>query len=893
MVIKMKEVTITINGVQHKVKAEPDKILIDLLREDLHLIGTKQSCDRKGQCGACTVIVNNRAVRSCLQKVVDLEGASVITVEGLGTPEKPHPIQEAYVLSGAIQCGFCTPGLIMATKALLDQNPDPDLPAIKRALARNLCRCTGYKKIIEAVTLSSRFLRNETTPEEYRRSLKGSMIGVSYPRPSAMLKACGLAEFTGDVRIEGSLELAVARSTEFHALIKSIDTSVAEKMPGVIGVMTAKDIKGTNRIRVAAPDQPILCEDRVRLLGDPIVAIAAETREQAKAAAAAVKVEYEPLLVMLEPEEALASGALQIHPHSPNLFMSQPLVKGDADKVFAESSAFVEAEFSTQMNHQAPMEPEHCVAYLKGEGDGAQLVVIQRSINIHGHTAQIKEAIGWDNIRYIEAYSGGQFGIKGSITTEAVTAAAALHFKRPIRYIPSLEESILLTSKRHPYRQKVKLAADTKGRLTALHYDFTINKGAYAGMGGGVMMRSLNMLTGAYYLPNIKALGLIVYTNNGYGGAARGAGPPQTTFAIESAVDMLAKKLGIDPLEFRRMNSLKPGETKATGMVITEKWPFPEVCDAIKPHYERAKRDAAAFNAKGGPLKRGVGLAAHSFGIGGAGDSATMSIEIDPDDGVTIYAAVADPGEGNDSMLSQIAAHQLGLPLEKVRLYTRDTEKTVGMGPAAGSRMTWIAGNSLINAIEQLKATMSEANSKTYAGLVMAGKSTRYQGSTKNPGVGRLDPQTGQGDSFVSECHNIQLAEVEVNTDTGATRIIKMTTVVDAGTVLNPQNLEGQLEGGMDQGVGWALREEYVLGKTKDWITFKFPTINDSFEMEIIIHETPRLKGPLGATGIGEMTMTSTAPAVINAIEDACGIRIYNLPATPEKVKAALVAAVK
>jgi aldehyde oxidoreductase len=685
-----------------------------------------------------------------------------------------------------------------------------------------------------------------------------------------MLKACGLAEFAGDIKIENSLELAVVRSADYHALIKSIDTTMAEKMPGVIGIMTAKDIKGTNRIRVTVPDQPVLCEDKVRTLGDPIAAVAAETREQARSAAAAVKVEYESLPVMMEPEEALAPGALQIHSHSPNLCYSQPLVKGDADKAFAESAAFVEAEFSTQMNHQGVLEPEASVAYLKGGGE----------------SAQIKEAVGWDNMRYQEAYSGGQFGMRATITTEAVTAAAALHFKRPIRYIPSLEETILLTSKRHPYRQKIKLAANANGRLTALHYDFTINKGAYALIAPNVMMRSLHMLQGGYHIPNIKAFGRLVYTNNAAGGAARGAGPPQTIFAVESAIDMLAKKLGIDPLDFRRMNSLIPGQTKATGMVANE-WPFPEVCDAIKPHYERAKKDAAAFNINNGPLKRGVGLASHAFGIGGAGDSATMFVEIDPDDGITIYAAVADPGEGNDSMLTQIAAHQLGLPLEKVRLYTRDTEKTVEMGPAGGSRMTWMAGNALLNAIEQLKVAMSEANSKTYAGLVKAGKPIRYQGSTKNPG-GNLDPKTGQGPSFVSECHNVQLAEVEVNTDTGAVKVVKMTSVVDAGTIINPQNLEGQLEGGMDQGVGYALREEYVHGKTKDWVTFKFPTINDYFDMDIILRETPRMKGPLGATGIGEMTMTSTAPAVINAIEDACGVRIYDLPATPTKVKAAL-----
>ena len=887
----MKKITLTINGIQRQTEAGPEKVLIDLLREDLHLTGTKQSCDRKGQCGACVVIVNGETAHSCLKKVIDLEGASVISIEGLGTPENPHLIQEAFVLSGAIQCGYCTPGMIMATKVLLDRDPRPDLPAIKRALARHLCRCTGYKKIIEAVRLSGSFLRKETTPEEMRLSLKGAMIGVSHPRPSSLLKACGLAEFTADIKLPGAVELALVHSTEFHAIIKSIDTTAAAKMPGVIGFMTGADIKGTNRIRVMAPDQPVLCEERVKTLGDPILAVAAETRPQARAAAEAVKVEYEPLPVVMTPEEALAPEAFQIHSHSPNLCYSHPLIKGDAERAVPLSAAVVEAEFSTQMNHQAPLEPEACLAYLEGEGEKAQLVVVGRSINIHAHAAQIQEAVGWDHVRYKEAFSGGQFGIKATITTEAVTAAAALFFKRPVRYVPSLAESILNNSKRHPYLMKVKLAADAQGHLTAYCNDFTINKGAYALLGPVVMLRSLHMLSGSYHIPNISALGRMVYTNNASGGAARGAGPPQTIFALESAIDMLAEKLGMDPLEFRRINSLKPGQTKATGMIAGE-WPFPKLCETIKPFYEKAKKETAAFNLKGGPLKRGVGLAAGSFGIGAAGDVARLAVEIDPDDGITIYAAVADPGEGNDSMLTQIAAHQLGMPLEKVRLFTRDTQGTEALGPAAGSRMTWMAGGALLEAIAKMQEAMTEAGSKTYAGLMQAGKPTRYEGIRTIAGEGRyrLDPKTGEGDSFVSECHNIQMAEVEVDTDSGAVRVVKMTTVVDAGPVINPQNLEGQLEGGMDQGVGYALREEYVHGKTRDYVTFKFPTIGLSLDTEILVLESPRSNGPLGATGIGEMTMVSTAPAVTNAINHACGVRIFDLPATPEKVKVALAA---
>jgi len=883
----LKKVTLTINGVERGVTASPDLVLIDILRGDLGLTGTKQSCDRKGQCGACTVIVDGKTVLSCIKKVIDLEGANVITVEGLGTPDNPHLIQEAFVLAGAIQCGYCIPGMIMATKALLDKNPNPDNSEIKRALARNLCRCTGYKKIIEAVELAGRFIRSETTPAEVRRSIGKGMIGVSHPRPSAMLKACGKAVFAGDIKLENMAELAAVHATQYHAIIKSIDTAAAKKMPGVIGILTADDIKGTNRIRVMAPDQPVLCEDKVRCFGDPIIAIAAETREQARAAAAAVKVEYEPLPVMMTPEEALAPGAVQIHSHSPNLCYSQPLIKGDGEKGLAKSAAVVEAEFNTQMNHQACLEPEACVAYLDGEGENAQLVVFGRSIFIHESLGVISEAVGWKNVRYKEPYVGGQFGMKASISSEAITAAAALHFKRPMRYVPSIWESMLMSTKRHPYSMKVKLGADASGHLTAYVNEFTVDKGAYFILGFIPIIRSLIMLSGAYNIPDVFALSRLVYTNNGYGGVARGAGPPQTTFALESAVDMLAEKLGIDPLEFRKMNSLKPGQSKSTGYVVKQ-WPFPELCDAIRPHYERARKDAAEINKKGGLLKRGVGIAAHSFGIGETGDSASLSVEVDPDDGITIYAAIAEPGEGNDSMLTQIAAHLLDLPMDKIRLYTRDTEKTVPMGPAAASRMTYMGGGALVNAIEQLKKAMNEAGTKTYAGLNKAGKPIKYEGVKKIEGNFVLDPKTGQGASFESDVHNIQMAEVEVNTDTGEVRVLKMTTAVDAGTVLHPKNLEGQLEGGMDQGVGYALREEYILGKTKDWVTFKFPTMKTAFEMEIIARETPRVNGPLGATGIGEMTMVSTAPAVTNAIYNACGVRIYNLPATPEKIKVAL-----
>ena len=888
----MKKISLTVNGYKHEVLADEQAVLLDFLREGLDLTGTKQSCDRKGQCGACTVIVDGKAVLSCLTKLNKLEGAEVITVEGLGTPDNPHLVQHAFVLAGAVQCGFCTPGMIMATKALLETNPDPDDEAIKKALRRNLCRCTGYQKIIEAVTLAGRFLRGETAPEAVAPKPDAPVMGVSHPRPSALAKACGTARFTADYKIPGALELAVVHSELPHALIKAIDTSEAEAMPGVAGVLTGADIQGTNRLKYVVADRPVLCTDRVRYIGDPIVAVAARSKAEAEAAARAVKIELEPLPVLESPEQAMAEDAPQLHEEHarPNLCFRQPQIKGDAEAALAEAAAVVEARFNTQIIHQAPLETEATVAYWDQEDDDEEprLVVVGRSINIHHHLHMLQEALGWDNMTYEEAFVGGQFGLKIDVVSEGICAAAAIKFRQPVRYVPSLHESMLMTPKRHPFRMDVKLAADAQGKLTAYFNDMLVDNGAYHSMGHNVVLRALLMLSGSYQIPNVKADSRLVYTNNPWGAAARGAGPPQANFALEVAMEMLADKMGIDPYQFRLDNLLQPGQSKSTGRAVTE-WPVPGLMEAIKPHYERAKREAAA--AKEGRYRRGVGLATGSFGIGGPGDQSFAAAELDPDGGVSVYAAAADPGEGNDSMLSQLAAEVLGVPLSRVRLFTRSTDQTAASGPASGSRITYMIGGALVDALNQLKAAMDETRAKTAGELEAAGKPVRYQGTKKMKDAGALDPATGQGPSMESQVHAVQLVELEVDTETGEVRIIKMTTSVDAGPVINPHNLTGQMEGGGDMGVGMALREEYVAGETRDWRTFKFPTLALSFPHEVIIQETPRPNGTLGCTGVGEMSLVPTTPAVINGIKDAIGVFITNLPATPEKVKAAMAAA--
>ncbi len=886
----MKRIALTINGQLHQFVVGPDQVLLDILREDLGLTGTKQGCDRKGQCGACTVIVNDTAVLSCLTKASALDGAQVITVEGLGTPENPHLIQHAFVLSGAIQCGYCTPGMIIRTKALLDKNPNPTVEDIKKAFRRNLCRCTGYTSIIEAVQLAGRFIRGETTPDEVCPKPTEPMLGVSHPRPSAMLKACGAAHYTADLRVRGALELAVLRSSVPHARIVSIDVSAAEKMPGVAGVLTAADIKGTNLIRNERAE--VLCKEKVHYIGDPILAVAAETHAQAEEALAAVKVDLELLPVLNSASAALADDAVRVHPHVPNLCYDKSIIKGEAEEALRQSAAVVEARFSTQINHMAPLEMEACLAYWEedDEEEDAKLVVVGRSINIHADLAMIQEAVGWENMSYVEAYSGGQFGLKSHYSSEPITAAAAVHFKRPVRYVPSLTESMLMTAKSVPFEMDVKLGADAQGCLTGYCNDMLVDKGPYYVQ--HTIDRALLTVSGSYHIPNLWTRGRMAFTNSPWGGAARGNGQPQVSFALECAMDMLAEKLGIDPFEFRLQNSLQPGQAKASGYVATE-WPFPTIMEALRPHYERAVKEAKLH--KDSRVRRGVGLGAGAHGVGRTSETSVAAVELDEDGGVSIYAAAADPGEGNDSMLVQITAECIGVSLDKIRLHTRDTDETAASGPAAGSRITYMLGGAVLDGLEQLKAAMQEVGAKTADGLIAAGKPVRYVGRKKNDGPGPFDggvySTTKQGPSYVTEIHGVQLVELEVDTLSGEVTILKITTAVDAGKVIHPQNVIGQLQGGMDMGVGYALREIYEAGKTKDWHTFKFPNIQQSFAMETILIETPRSTGPYGATGVGEMCMVPTAPAVINAIKNAIGVWVCDLPATPEKIKSALTAA--
>ena len=890
----MMELSFSLNGIKKQIIVERDKKLIDVIRDNFSLKGTKRG-GNKGVCGCCSVILNGKVVRSCRTPMEKIkEGSEIITIEGLGTIENPHPIQQAYVHSGAIQCGFCIPGMIVRTKALLDKTPNPTTEEIKKAFQGYLCRCTGYKKIIDAVNLSGKILQGELTVENLVSDNTKGLIGVSVHRPDALEKATGLAQYLDDIPFPDAVQLKVIRSQHSHALIKSIDASEAEKMPGIVGIVLANNIKGTNRvkeqlgqIKEVIEDWPILCEDTVRMIGDPVAVIGAETEEQALAAARKVKVIYEILPGVFSADEAMRQGVQQVQKGSSNLFYSGSINKGKAEETLKDSDVIVQGDFSTSYLAHAHLEPDGALAFFDEIG---RLVIYGRSCGIHKHVESLGIALGVpaDKIKYVQLTSGGHFGAKLEITAEGLAGAAALEFNRPVKLVYSMEETFMCNTKRHPFHMKAALGANKEGEIKAISAEIVVEKGAYnSASGKPTLGRALQHINGVYRIPNVKGTGKVVFTNNATGGAMRGPGCVQINFMIESIIDILAYEVGVDPFEIRILNAMKEGDITATGQRISEV-PYIECLNKIRPYYDRAKMEARKSSTQS--IKRGVGIAGVAYGIGYSsvpGDRSEVWAELMPDGSLTIYAGVADHGQGDDIMLIQMAAQAMGISTNKVHLVSRDSSLTPVSGASTASRQTYLSGHATLRAIEALKHAMKENDAYSYDDLVMKGLPVKYTG-IKIQDTTATHPETLQGNPYETWGVGVEMAEVEVQINKGIVKILKMTAVGDPGTVINPQAVEGQFEGGMVMGAGMALYEEYVHGSTTNFNKYRIPGFREYFDMDVILNQTYRKKGPFGATGVGEFVTVPAAPAITNAIFDACGVRVCSLPITKEKFRKAL-----
>ena len=876
----MQEINFVVNGIPKKVIVDPQKSLLKVIREDLKLTGTKEGCSA-GHCGTCAVLMEGEVVLGCRIPVTKAQGKEIMTIEGLGTLKNPHPLQLAFAKAGAIQCGFCTPGMIIRAKSILDKNLNPSRDEIKRALQPHICRCTGYQKIFEAIELTASYLRGEKKSIELKLTGKGT-IGQPVTRPDALEKATGTSLYAADLTVDGCVYIKVLRSPHHHAKIVHIDKRGAEAIPGVLTVLTAEDVKGTNILKMAGDDQPILCGNKVRFVGDPVAAVVATSEEIATYALEKMEVTYEPLEPVLTPEEALKEGAIKVHDDRPNLFFEQPIVHGDVEEGFSESEVVVEKTYATQTVEHAYLENDAGVAYIDEKG---QLIVMSASQNIHAHRKTIAEAIGLslDKVRVIQTPTGGAFGGKLDVSVGGILGLAALKLKRPVKLVYTRSETFAATPKRHPFIMKVKVGAKKDGTLMALDFDLTADGGAYKSFSNSVTQRGVIHSQGPYHFPNAHVYGKAVYTNTAFKGAMRGFGVPQVAFAIESILDELASELKIDPLALRMKNGFVSGDKTICGQILDHPIGFQECMEKLRPLYEKAIKEAKANTTN--EIKRGVGLAGVWFGPGrSAPDQSEAWAELLPDDSLQVWIAASDMGQGTDTMFWQVAAETMGFPLEKVKVFTKDTEITPDGNFSAGSRQTYVSGRAVQMAVEELKRAMGENGAKTYGEMKVKGLPTVYKAVNK-PVTSRPDPKTGQGIPWETYSFGIQMAEAAVEVKTGKVDVLKITSVHDLGTVINIQNVEGQLHGGIYMGLGYALTEEFVYTKTDSFAKFRVPRAKDMPEMEVITLNIPRKKGPFGASGTAEYADVPTAPAIANAISNACGARIRNLPITPEKVK--------
>lgn len=906
--------TFIVNGVARTVLVEEDETLAGFLRERLLLTGCKIGCGQ-GHCGACNVIVDGNVTRSCITKLSRIrDNAEITTIEGIGTLSDMHPLQVAWMAHGCAQCGFCSPGFIMSAKGLLDQNQNPTREEVRNwfNMNRNLCRCTGYKPLIDAVMDAARVIRGEITKEDLVFKPTGdSIVGTKYIRPSAAQKVTGTWDFGADDALKmpkDTLRLALVQAEVSHALLKGVDTTEAEKMPGVFKIITAKDVPGKNRINglVMLPlnnkcdgwDRPILCDEKIFQFGDAIAIVAADTEAHARAAAAAVKVDYEELPAYMNAMDAIAEDAIEIHPGTPNAYYETNCIKGP-EFDFDSAPNVVEIESYCSRQPHLAIEPDCGYAYID-EDD--MLTIHSKSIGIHLHMPMIADGIGvpMEKLRLVQNHTGGTFGYKFSPTNEALLGVAALVCKRPVSLVFNMYQNITYTGKRSPAFLHIKLAADENGKLLGLWGDNYVDHGPYSEFGDLLTHRLSQFVGAGYHIPSIRNKSQTVFTNHAWGSAFRGYGSPQSFMGSEIAIDVLADQMGMDPFDIRELNCYKESEhsTIPTGYE-PDVYCLEEMFQKARPLYEAGKKRVAEKNAASdGRYKYGIGVATGVYGSGLDGvDSSQAYAELNADGTVTMYVSWEDHGQGAD-MGAVVSSHETlreaGFTPDQIRLVMNDTKITPNSGPAGGSRSQVMTGNACRLACENLLAAMKKEDGtyRTYDEMVADGLETKYLGQWVATACADrpIDQATAQGDPFSVYMYTIFLPEVCVDTQTGKVKVEKFTCVADVGTIMNKLLVDGSFYGGLAQGIGLALSENFEdIEKDTSLLKCGIPYPNDvPDDIELHYVETPRPNGPYGAAGCGEAPLDAPHPAILNAIFNATGARITQVPATPDVVQAAL-----
>ena len=881
----------TLNGALAEVEAPAGERLSETLRERLGKVGTKVGCDA-GDCGACTVLLDGAAVCACLTPAARVAGRHVTTIEG-ETPELTR-LRDSFNAHGAAQCGICTPGMLLTAADLLTRAPCPTEAEVETALGGVLCRCTGYRSIIAAVVAAG-------TGNLPQAASDG--IGASVRRLDGAAKVAG-DSFGADAWPDGALVVKAVRSPHPHAAFQIGDLSAFRARPGVAAFFTVSDIPGRNAFSVIPPfaDQPAIAASPARFRGECVAVVAFEPGTPPDLTD--FPIHWTPLPPLDTPEAAVV-GAL-IHPNRPgNLLIEGRVIKGDAATALAASAHVVEGGMTTGFVEHAYIEPEAGSAWMEGN-----TLVIRACTQAPGMDREDTAAIlglPLERVRIIPSATGGGFGSKLDISLQPLIGLVSLKTGRPCRMVYSRQDSMTSTTKRHPAEMRGRIGCDAEGRITGMEFDGRFNTGAYSSWGPTVANRVPVHVSGPYLTPAITAKARAIHTHGPVSGAFRGFGVPQGALWQETLYDRLAEKAGIDRLEFRLRNALRDGDASATGQVLRAVG-IHDCLTALQPHWSRALADAAGLQG------RGVGVASCWYGCGNTAlpNPSTIRIGLSPGGEVILHQGATDIGQGSNTVIAQIAAEALGLPLSAFRLIGPDTALTPDAGKTSASRQTYVSGRAAKAAAEALRAEiLRRANAGEGATLALDGATlvvldrgtiaritlsalppdahghALTADATYDPPTSPLDAD-GQGAPYAVYGYGAQIVELAVDRALGTVRLLKITAAHDVGRAINPMLATGQIEGGIAQGIGMALMEEYLPGRTENLHDYLIPTFGDVPPIESLLIEVPDPEGPFGAKGLGEHVLIPTAPAILNAIRHATGAEITRVPALPHRVREAL-----
>ena len=912
--LEMQPVKFTLNGDDVQAHPVPGERLSDTLRERLATRDVKVGCNA-GDCGACTVLVDGIPVCACLTPTRQVAGSMVDSLSGLVARDTAaQSLATAFLDHGAAQCGICTPGMIVSAVALLRDVESPSESDIEDALGGVLCRCTGYRKIIDAVIQAS---RTSVSGETASRRVNGrGWIGTSVRRVDGLEKVEGRDRFGDDIAHPESLVLKLVRSPFPRAGFTFGDLDAyRDSRPGTVAVLTAADIPGVNRFGVIPgfEDQPVFAEAETRFRGEAVAAVVGEPDFMSGFKAEDFPVAWHELAAAEEMSAALAEGACQLHrDRSGNILCTGRVECGEAGSALAGCDHLAEATFGTAFVEHAYIEPEAGYA-VWSEGRMTVHACTQAPVLDRECLARIL-GIGCDDVRIVPTAVGGGFGSKLDLSVQPFIALASMKTGRPVRIAYSRIESMQSTTKRHPSEIRVRMGARPDGKITGMEVVGRFNTGAYASWGPTVANRVPVHASGPYRIDDYRCEAVAVLTNGPPAGAFRGFGVPQAAAAVETLVDKLAEQVGIDPLRFRIINCLENGSHTVTGQHLESGVGIRQCLEALQPAWSRRLREAEEFNAaarsRNDPLRRGAGIAAGWYGCGNTSlpNPSTIRAGVLPGGEVVLHQGAVDIGQGANTVIAQLFATALGLPLGKLSILGADTDITPDAGKTSASRQTYVSGNAARLAGSALKARILKlCNASDDAILDFRAGEIHVSGpgsehvidlsrmpvdrhgyvlsaeETYDPPVTPLDDH-GQGIPYAQFGYAAHVVLVEVDTSLGCVRPLHVTAAHDVGKAVNPLLAEGQVHGGVAQGLGMALMEEYIPGKTENLHDYLIPSIGDVPPIETIFVEEPDPHGPYGAKGLGEHVLIPTAPAVLNAIANACGIRLEALPASPSRV---------